>query len=302
MRVAPEPGAVTARLVIATRIGPAQGVQTRPRPTPVISPPATPGRASRTPTPGRRAVSRSNPVVRAGTSKVRPNTAMTAMAMARSVELGRRRAWMIWTLARVKNEKLAMRPAITRYGRRRSPSAPVASTIGRIGSTHGDTAVTSPATNATTISRSIVDVVPPNLLDVNADAISARGPILAGAYDRRMTGPRPREPATSSCRAVLIEVQGVCQRGVEAVVVLATGVPSLDEAFRLHQPWLVQRLALVVGDAEEARDLAQQTFVRAAEKWPLPPEQDVPRWLAVVGLRLALNERRRRRLWGFLSV
>jgi len=86
------------------------------------------------------------------------------------------------------------------------------------------------------------------------------------------------------------------------VVVLATGVPSLDEAFRLHQPWLVQRLALVVGDAEEARDLAQQTFVRAAEKWPLPPEQDVPRWLAVVGLRLALNERRRRRLWGFLSV
>jgi RNA polymerase sigma-70 factor (ECF subfamily) len=89
---------------------------------------------------------------------------------------------------------------------------------------------------------------------------------------------------------------------VEAVVVLATGVPSLDEAFRLHQPWLVQRLALVVGDAEEARDLAQQTFVRAAEKWPLPPEQDVPRWLAVVGLRLALNERRRRRLWGFLSV
>jgi RNA polymerase sigma factor (sigma-70 family) len=89
---------------------------------------------------------------------------------------------------------------------------------------------------------------------------------------------------------------------VEAVVVLATGVPSLDEAFRLHQPWLVQRLALVVGDAEEALDLAQQTFVRAAEKWPLPPEQDVPRWLAVVGLRLALNERRRRRLWGFLSV
>ncbi|HEY5487133.1 MAG TPA: sigma-70 family RNA polymerase sigma factor [Candidatus Limnocylindrales bacterium] len=86
------------------------------------------------------------------------------------------------------------------------------------------------------------------------------------------------------------------------MVVLATGVPSLDEAFRLHQPWLVQRLALVVGDAEEARDLAQQTFVRAAEKWPLPPEQDVPRWLAVVGLRLALNERRRRRLWGFLSV
>jgi RNA polymerase sigma factor (sigma-70 family) len=86
------------------------------------------------------------------------------------------------------------------------------------------------------------------------------------------------------------------------VVALEPGVDSLDEAFRDHHSWLVQRLALVVGDAEEARDLAQQTFVRAAERWPLPPEQDVPRWLAVVGLRLALNERRRRRRWGFLPV
>src|ERR1035437_2461966 len=89
---------------------------------------------------------------------------------------------------------------------------------------------------------------------------------------------------------------------VVMVVALRPVVASLDEAFREHQPWLVQRLALVVGDAEEARDLAQQTFVRAAERWPLPPEQDVPRWLAVVGLRLALNERRRRRRWGFLAV
>jgi RNA polymerase sigma-70 factor, ECF subfamily len=77
---------------------------------------------------------------------------------------------------------------------------------------------------------------------------------------------------------------------------------ALEAAFRAHQPWLVRRLALVVGDAEEANDLAQQTFVRAAEHWPLPPEQDVARWLAVVGLRLALNERRRRRRWGFLAI
>lgn len=89
---------------------------------------------------------------------------------------------------------------------------------------------------------------------------------------------------------------------MEAVVALHVRAGSLDEAFRLHQPWLVQRLALVVGDAEEARDLAQQTFVRAAQSWPLPQDQDVARWLAVVGLRLALNERRRRRLWGLLAV
>ena len=89
--------------------------------------------------------------------------------------------------------------------------------------------------------------------------------------------------------------------GVEAIRAGA-GAVSLDEAFRLHQPRLVRRLALVVGDAEEAKDLAQRTFVRAAERWPLPPEQDVASWLSVVGLRLALNERRRRRVWGFASV
>ena len=88
----------------------------------------------------------------------------------------------------------------------------------------------------------------------------------------------------------------------EAVGTIAGDAGSLDEAFRLHQPWLVQRLALIVGDAEEARDLAQQTFLRAAERWPLPAGQHVGRWLAVVGLRLARNERRRRRLWGFLAV
>jgi RNA polymerase sigma-70 factor, ECF subfamily len=77
---------------------------------------------------------------------------------------------------------------------------------------------------------------------------------------------------------------------------------SLEAAFRAHEPWLVRRLALVVGDAEEARDLAQQVFLRATERWPLPPGQDIPRWLAVVGLRLALNERRRRKRWGFLTL
>src|ERR1035437_6935388 len=77
---------------------------------------------------------------------------------------------------------------------------------------------------------------------------------------------------------------------------------SLEEAFRLHQPRLGRRRALIGGDAEEAKDLAQRTFVRAAERWPLPPEQDVASWLSVVGLRLALNERRRRKVWGFISV
>jgi RNA polymerase sigma factor (sigma-70 family) len=89
---------------------------------------------------------------------------------------------------------------------------------------------------------------------------------------------------------------------LETVVALEQDTGSLEDSFRVHQAWLVQRLALVVGDAEEARDLTQQTFVRAAERWPLPDGYDVRRWLATVGVRLALNERRRRRLWGFLAV
>jgi RNA polymerase sigma-70 factor, ECF subfamily len=77
---------------------------------------------------------------------------------------------------------------------------------------------------------------------------------------------------------------------------------AIDAAFRTHRAWLVQRLALVVGDAEEAQDLAQRTYLRLVEHWPLPAGQDPARWLGVVGLRLALDERRRRRRWGFLAV
>lgn len=77
---------------------------------------------------------------------------------------------------------------------------------------------------------------------------------------------------------------------------------DLDSAFRAHRDWLVRRLALIVGDAEEARDLAQETFVRLTEHWPLPDGGDSARWLSTVGVRLAIDERRRRRRWGFLDL
>lgn len=77
---------------------------------------------------------------------------------------------------------------------------------------------------------------------------------------------------------------------------------DLDSVFRAHRDWLVRRLALIVGDAEEARDLAQETFVRAAEQWPLPDSREPARWLSTVGVRLAIDERRRRRRWGFLAL
>ncbi|HEY4228101.1 MAG TPA: sigma-70 family RNA polymerase sigma factor, partial [Candidatus Limnocylindrales bacterium] len=55
-------------------------------------------------------------------------------------------------------------------------------------------------------------------------------------------------------------------------------------------------------DAEEAHDLAQETFVRLTEHWPLPESGDPARWLSTVGVRLAIDERRRRRRWGFLDL
>jgi len=88
-------------------------------------------------------------------------------------------------------------------------------------------------------------------------------------------------------------------RAIEAV---RPGVGSLDDAVLVHRPWLVRRLALVVRDVDAAEDLAQQTLLRATERWPFPPGQDVARWLAVVGMRLAIDERRRRRRWGFLPI
>jgi len=69
-----------------------------------------------------------------------------------------------------------------------------------------------------------------------------------------------------------------------------------------YRPWLVRRLALVVGDVAEAEDLAQQALLRAAERWPLPDGSNTRAWLATVGLNLARDENRRRRRWGFLAI
>ena len=77
---------------------------------------------------------------------------------------------------------------------------------------------------------------------------------------------------------------------------------ALEALFLRHRPRLVRRLALVVGDAEEAQDVVQRAYLRLIEHWPLPDEEDLGRWLAVVGLRLAIDEVRRRRRWGFLPV
>jgi RNA polymerase sigma-70 factor (ECF subfamily) len=99
--------------------------------------------------------------------------------------------------------------------------------------------------------------------------------------------------------SVVVQVEG---GWLEAEVTPIEDGHTLASVATEHRGWLVRRLALVVGDATEAEDLAQQALLRATERWPLPPGSDVRAWLAVVGVRLAIDERRRRRRWGFLPI
>ena len=62
-------------------------------------------------------------------------------------------------------------------------------------------------------------------------------------------------------------------------------------------PALVRRLTFLVRDPEEAKDLAQTAYLRAFEKWDTFDGRDIRAWLYTIGIRLALNELRRRRRW-----
>jgi RNA polymerase sigma factor (sigma-70 family) len=90
------------------------------------------------------------------------------------------------------------------------------------------------------------------------------------------------------------------------VEVATTETPAmssdLEAAFSAHMPWLRRRIALIVGDPDVASDLAAETFARAVQRWPLGSRDYVARWLATVGIRLAIDEVRRRRRWGFLRL
>lgn len=64
-----------------------------------------------------------------------------------------------------------------------------------------------------------------------------------------------------------------------------------------HYPGLVQRLTLVLHDAEEAKDVAQETYLRAFRAWDRFDGRDARAYLHTIGLRLAFNQLSRRRLW-----
>ena len=75
--------------------------------------------------------------------------------------------------------------------------------------------------------------------------------------------------------------------------------PSFEAVAAAYYPALVKRLALIVRDPQEAQDLAQATLLSAHEKWESVNRSDLRPWLYTIGIRLAINElrRRRRRPW-----
>ena len=70
---------------------------------------------------------------------------------------------------------------------------------------------------------------------------------------------------------------------------------EFTDAVAPHYSGLVRRLTVVVGDPEAGRDLAQDAYLRAYRAWDRFDGADVRAWLHTIGLRLAFNERDRRR-------
>lgn len=75
---------------------------------------------------------------------------------------------------------------------------------------------------------------------------------------------------------------------------------DFTDAVGQHYPGLVRRLTAVLRDPDAALDLAQETYLRAYRAWDRFDGTDGRAWLYTIGLRLAFNERKRRRRWSRL--
>jgi RNA polymerase sigma-70 factor (ECF subfamily) len=72
-------------------------------------------------------------------------------------------------------------------------------------------------------------------------------------------------------------------------------VSDLEAELLAAYPALARRLALVLGDADAGKDVAQSAFTKALEQRHRFAGGDARAWLYTIGLRLAFNELRRRR-------
>ncbi len=72
---------------------------------------------------------------------------------------------------------------------------------------------------------------------------------------------------------------------------------GFEAAVRPHYASLLRRLVVVLGDEQDAQDVAQDTYLRAFRSWDRFDGADVRAWLYTIALRLAFNQLRRRRRW-----
>jgi RNA polymerase sigma-70 factor (ECF subfamily) len=72
---------------------------------------------------------------------------------------------------------------------------------------------------------------------------------------------------------------------------------AFEAAVRPHYANLVRRLVVVLGDEDDAQDVAQEAYLRAFRSWDRFAGGDVRAWLYTIALRLAFNQLRRHRRW-----
>lgn len=72
---------------------------------------------------------------------------------------------------------------------------------------------------------------------------------------------------------------------------------AFEIAAQPHYANLVRRLVLVLGDEQDAQDVAQDAYLKAFRSWDRFDGVDVRAWLYTIALRLAFNQLRGRRRW-----
>jgi RNA polymerase sigma-70 factor (ECF subfamily) len=88
--------------------------------------------------------------------------------------------------------------------------------------------------------------------------------------------------------------------GITGMSAISGTSEAFESAVAPHYGGLVRRLTAVLRDPEAGQDLAQETYLRAFRAWHRFDGTDSRAWLHTIGLRLAFNERDRRRRWGRL--
>jgi RNA polymerase sigma-70 factor, ECF subfamily len=83
---------------------------------------------------------------------------------------------------------------------------------------------------------------------------------------------------------------------MESVTAVSRFAPPFEATMAPHYDGLLRRLTFIVGDPDDARDLAQTAYLRAFEAWSRFDGQDPRAWLYTIGTNLAMSELRRRRL------